>query len=124
MNTAASVAGDRRWRQPIGGIIGDRVNTDEMDTSKRFWPHVFPSFRARQQQSLIITRFSLASKPASMSIVFGSNMEAATHLNSIWSAPITTAVALQCESYHGSWSSVRPLSNVWLIFHSGLGQRN
>jgi hypothetical protein len=32
----------------IGGIIGDRVNTDKMDTYRPFVPFVFPSFRARQ----------------------------------------------------------------------------
>jgi hypothetical protein len=47
MNTAANVIGDRRWRQSIGGIIGDRVNTDEMGTSSAFQPFGFPSFRAR-----------------------------------------------------------------------------
>jgi hypothetical protein len=48
MNTMANVIGDRRWRQSIGGIIGDRVNTDEMGTSRSFLLFVFPSFRARQ----------------------------------------------------------------------------
>src|SRR4051812_42938383 len=79
-------------------------------------PYELSPFSQEGQFTIVIV-FDFLRYPASMSVVCGSNMEAATHLNSIWD---------HADHYNGT-SSIRvspshlvqyaPLSNVWATSH-------